>query len=210
MKRLVLSLVVLLVGCGSGGNSPSGATGGSNQAPTGSFRMSPEGVALMGGTMVTFTATANDADGDAIQYAWNFGDGQTGSGATTTHAFQSAGSLTVTCTISDSKGASTSMTGTAAVKGLSGQWVDADPDYSLELTQTGSTFTGKVFSTWNGQVSDITGGVVRDPRSLSFHRESFKLGYATCDYTGTVDATGDHIHAVCVQNDRTSFDLTRR
>jgi PKD repeat protein len=210
MKRVAIPLVVLLAACGGGGSSPSGPSASANRAPTGSFVVSPSGNALLGATVMTFTASATDADGDPVQYAWNFGDGQTGSGASATHVFASAGTLTVTLTLSDSKGGSTPVTGTVIVKSLTGKWVDADPDYWLELTQAGSNFTGKVFSTWNGHVSNVTDGVVKNPRSLTFYRDSFKAGYATCDYAGTVDATGDRIQCVCVREARTTFDLRRQ
>jgi hypothetical protein len=68
----------------------------------------------------------------------------------------------------------------------------------------------EVVSTWNRHVSDVTDGVVRNARSLSFHRDSFKRGYATCDDTGTVDATGDRIQCVCLPEARTTFDLRRQ
>jgi hypothetical protein len=43
------------------------------------------------GDAVTFTGAANDAEQQATTWTWNFGDGQTGSGATTTHPYAAAG-----------------------------------------------------------------------------------------------------------------------
>ena len=65
------------------------------------------------GSPVSFTASATDVS-PAVQaagftYAWNFGDGSTGSGATTSHSFASAGTYTVTVTATDEYG----KTGTA-------------------------------------------------------------------------------------------------
>ncbi|MFL6139376.1 MAG: PKD domain-containing protein [Frankiaceae bacterium] len=76
-----------------------------NQAPTASF------TASCGGTLTcSFDAGGSfDSDGTIVSYAWDFGDGATGTGKTTTHPYGSAGSRTVTLTVTDNQGA----TGTA-------------------------------------------------------------------------------------------------
>jgi PKD repeat protein len=50
------------------------------------------------GSITYFTATAN---GSSIAYAWNFGDGQTGGGATTPHVYGSLGMYTAVVTASN-------------------------------------------------------------------------------------------------------------
>lgn len=58
------------------------------------------------GESVTFTAGAStDAEGEAISYAWGFGDGTTGSGATTSHTFGAAGLYDIAVRAIDSAGA---------------------------------------------------------------------------------------------------------
>ncbi len=57
---------------------------------------------------VAFTATANDPDGQVVSYTWDFGDGQTGSGAAASHDYVQAGTFTARVTVVDNEGASAS------------------------------------------------------------------------------------------------------
>ena len=57
------------------------------------------------GTWVDFNASGSyDPDGSIVSYAWNFGDGTTGSGASTSHVFPYEGYFTVTLTVTDNTG----------------------------------------------------------------------------------------------------------
>ncbi|WP_207005961.1 PKD domain-containing protein [Nocardioides aromaticivorans] len=54
------------------------------------------------GLVCSFDASGSaDPDGDALTYAWTFGDGSTGSGRTPEHTYATAGPRTVTLTVSD-------------------------------------------------------------------------------------------------------------
>ncbi|MFM7100192.1 MAG: PKD domain-containing protein, partial [Verrucomicrobiota bacterium] len=79
-----------------------------NQAPTLAVGASATSVAT--GAGVTFTATATDPDGDALSYAWDFGDKTFGTtnAATATKSWTTAGEYRVRCTVSDMKGQTTS------------------------------------------------------------------------------------------------------
>jgi nucleoid-associated protein YgaU len=46
-------------------------------------------------------ANSTDPDGRIVSYAWNFGDGTTGSGVNVTHSYKAAGTYKVTLTVTD-------------------------------------------------------------------------------------------------------------
>lgn len=89
-------------------------------APTGSFTTSPS-ANLSTNTTIFFNASAVTWAGRNITgYAWNFGDGNTGSGVTTTHQYRTAGSFTVTLTLTDDQGAQSQTSQTLVITTLGG------------------------------------------------------------------------------------------
>ncbi len=97
-----------IIGIGAGvavGVGVAVAAGGSdddpNQSPTiGSATVTP----LYGSVplQVSATATASDPDGDPLTYTWNFGAG-TATGASASFTYQSAGTFTVSLTVTDGR-----------------------------------------------------------------------------------------------------------
>lgn len=75
-----------------------------NNAPTLSISATSTNPTV--GAAITLTATASDPDGDALAYAWVFGDGtySTNNGAVQTKSWSSAGHYQVLCTASDMQG----------------------------------------------------------------------------------------------------------
>jgi len=96
------------------------SSGGSNKPPIAVFSVTPSvGLAPMD---VTFDASASsDTDGSIVQYTWNFGDGQTGSGVSVAHTYNNADTYAVTLTVTDNNGArgtqSTNVTSTIGIGG---------------------------------------------------------------------------------------------
>ena len=57
------------------------------------------------GVTLTFSASANDANGDTLAYYWDFGDGNFGTnGPAASKSWSSAGEYVVRCTVTDMKG----------------------------------------------------------------------------------------------------------
>jgi hypothetical protein len=88
--------------------------------------------------------------------------------------------------------------------------IDADPRFVLELTQNGSTFSGRVMVT-GVHLSNIVNGVVTDPRNITFRREWTGEGFFgvyTGDYKGSVDSALNKIAAESIPG--VTFNLTRQ
>ncbi len=91
-------------------NSPSAVPGApANLPPIAASAFSP--ATPLTSQMVTFNASASyDPDGTINSYAWTFGDGASGQGRTSSHAYANTGLYTATLTVTDNGG----MTGTKA------------------------------------------------------------------------------------------------
>lgn len=83
------------------------------------------------GADITFDGSgSSDEDNDPLTYAWDFGDGSTGTGVNPTHAYASAGVYTVTLVVNDGTEDSQPDTTTAAIEDrLEG---DANGDNSVD------------------------------------------------------------------------------
>ena len=89
----IVFLAPMLAGCTDvlGGNSP----------PTATMSVDPSGT-VKAGSSVTFSAAgSSDPDGDSLTFEWDFGDGNTGTGLTTSHAYAQPGEF-VAITVVDS------------------------------------------------------------------------------------------------------------
>ena len=142
-----------------------------NLAPN--FTFTPIAPQVM--TTVTFDATSTTNNGaacaTACTYAWNFGDGTTATGITTTHQFRTVGNFATALTVTDSRGASANVVKTVpvgagtpptAVFTVSPQNPGIDQDVFFNATQSvpaaGRTITKYEWSFGDGQFA--TGVVV--------------------------------------------------
>jgi len=171
VKVPILLLVSVWLACGGG--SPA------NVSPTASFSRSPEGVVITGVTIVVFTATASDPDGDVLTLTWDFGDGVSGSGASVTHVYSSEGVFPVSLSIRDGRGGAAALGSTVTTRSLSGRWLLSEGgarfyERGYDIVQAGPALGGQPFAVPDKGCLGALTGVATSPRELSFH-------FAGCD-----------------------------
>ena len=95
-----------------------------SQLPTAVFSATPlSGIAPL---TVDFDATAStDPDGTIETYSWDFGEGNSGTGVTTNHTFDTQGTYNVTLTVTDNNGNAATMTTAITVNPEPGACVHA-------------------------------------------------------------------------------------
>lgn len=77
---------------------------GAGANPTASFTMSPASPALNQTMFFNASASRPAAGRTIVSYAWDFGDGRTGTGVQTNHAYSAAGGYIVTLVVTDDAG----------------------------------------------------------------------------------------------------------
>ncbi len=138
-----------------------------NQPPHAAFSYSPTNPTP--GEWVHFDASASsDPNGTIVSYAWNFGDGTTGTGVSVYHQFTSAGTYSVRLTVRDNAGATDSVTHSVVVAAvIPAPHADAGGPYTgvvgQPVTLNGSASTGSIAQyIWNfGDGTSGTGVTVQ-------------------------------------------------
>lgn len=87
-----------------------------NRAPVAAFAFSPTNPTVR--DEVSFASTSTDPDGTIASWAWNFGDGATSTLPNPTHRYSTNGPKTVGLTVTDSDGATATVTQTVNVANL--------------------------------------------------------------------------------------------
>ena len=151
-----------------------------NQSPIADFSASCEFLEC------AFDATASyDPDGGIASYAWNFGDGNTGSGQSLLHAYGAPGTYTVYLTVADHEGAT-------AIKGKTVSVVE-EPAPGFNLAATGRKARGlqKADLAWTGADSSNVDVYRNGARIVTTPNDGF--------HTDNIDlrGPGTYVYQVC-------------
>ena len=146
-----------------------------------------------GGTVAMSAGGSSDPDGDALSYAWRFGDGAVATGAAVTHTYTQDGPYTVELTVKDIRGLLATTTTTVTVANVApsiGPFADAELLPGESYTASGS-FADPGADTWSAVVSY---GDSPSSSALALAAKSFTLSHvynATGTFTVTVSVADD-------------------
>jgi PKD repeat protein len=138
-----------------------------NGPPTADFSFAP--AAPRAGQAVSFTPSVSDAEGDAVTLAWRFGDGETATGPSPSHVYDSPGTYSVVLTATDEHGAAATRNHTVTVKADPGpapgfEYSPANPltGELVTFTSTSTASQGSITDTdWDmdgdGEFDDASG-----------------------------------------------------
>ncbi len=107
------ALLVAACGGGSDYSAPAPPPPAMSTGPTAAF-VAPA-TATANGAVAFDSSTSTSSDGSALQYAWDFGDGQRGGGKTIAHVFANPGAAIVTLTVIDGAARRASTTHTVTI-----------------------------------------------------------------------------------------------
>ncbi|HEX6042757.1 DNA/RNA non-specific endonuclease [Longimicrobium sp.] len=151
-------------------------------------------VGIEGSTVTLSAAPSSDPDGDALTYAWSFGDGETGTGVSPTHVYADNGNYQVSVVVTDAYGAADTATTTVTVMNAA-PTVAAFAGGALLRGETyaaaGSFGDAGAADTWTATVDYGDGG---GARPLALDGTSFALSHrytAAGTFTVTVRVTDD-------------------
>ena len=156
------------------------------------------------GSAIAFDASASsDEDGDALSYAWTFGDGTSGTGAAPTHTYADNGSYQARVTVTDLYGGSAAAAVTVTITNvaptvgpISGAPIDpieAGSPVTLTASFTdpglGDTHTGSV--RWNFTQAFVAADMTRSPTANAPGTISTSATLAAGVYTATLRVRDD-------------------
>ena len=150
-------------------------------------------VGIEGSAVTLSAANSTDPDGDALAYAWSFGDGATGTGVSPTHVYADNGNYAVRVIVTDPYGAADTAFTTVTVMNVAPS-VAAFAGAQLlqgETYAASGSFADPGADTWTATVDYGDGG---GPQPLALSGKGFALSHrytAAGTFTVTVRVTDD-------------------
>ncbi len=159
----------------------------------------PPSAAIAGPTVgftdevLSFTAAAStDSDGNIVSYAWDFGDGASGSGVNPSHSYAAAGTYMLTLTVTDDGGLSDSATFSVTIS----DEVNTPPTAGFTSNPVSQFFVDENIDFNASSSSDADGSITNYHWNFGngHSAQGMKVSYAyanTGDYTVTLTVTDD-------------------
>ena len=177
-----------------------------NVAPSVSITSPADGVSYTEGESISFTADVSDSDGSVSSTVWDFGDSSSSLVSSTSHSYDSAGTYTVTLTVTDDEGSSSQ--GSVSIT-INSAACDAFPATTLTAPTDGVTgqSTTPTFSWSAASCGDETATVYRlmlAANSADLTRDA-STECTDCLYNSTTSSTSLTLDAGILQNAQTYY-----
>ena len=181
----------------------SGRSGSGFQLPTAAFSATPNNLS------VNFDASgSSDPDGSITSYAWDFGDGSTGTGVNPTHPYAASGTYTVTLTVTDNNGGQDSVSHDVSVQGPN---VLPKAGFSSTVTGASASFDSSTSSDPDGTIQsyawdfgDGTTSTAANPSHTYASSGTFHVQLTVTDDRGGTDSV-THDVTVATQPPHAAF-----
>ncbi|WP_223692385.1 LamG domain-containing protein [Leifsonia poae] len=184
-----------------------------NQAPVASFTATPNGLAV-----AVDGSASSDPDGTVASYAWNFGDGATGTGSTASHTYAAGGTFTITLTVKDNLGlASAPVTKSVTVTAPPPAAIASD---TFERTSASGWGTADLGGAWTGAgaasaytVASGTGTIVGAAASTKTELLSGILSTntdTTVQFSSPTTSTGGGIYVSAIGRSNGTIEYSAR
>ncbi|CAD5991104.1 conserved exported protein of unknown function [Agreia sp. COWG] len=140
---------------------------------------------------VAFDASGSaDQDGTIATYAWDFGDGQTATGATPTHAYSTAGDHAVALTVTDNSGESTTLSHTVTTNlanvAPTASFTSTVTDLSVAFYASGSTDSDGSIASYSWNFGDGSTGTGVNPSHAYAIAGSYPVTLNVTDNKGLI------------------------
>lgn len=200
---LPVLVLVSLVACNSSGPTTPDPTPTPtpqpNRAPVVTSVLATPTFGIQDFGIFTFNASATDADGDALTFAWNIaGNARTGA-VVQAGPFTNGGTGQATVTVTDGRGGSTAGSVQFIVGTMTGTWSgavlqsNALPAFTMVLNQALGLFTGTIATgQGNGQVGP-TGAIATITASGAITMRIKVAPFSDFTMTGQMDGTGRNV-----------------
>ncbi|MEU1971945.1 PKD domain-containing protein [Microbacterium sp. NPDC019599] len=141
---------------------------------------------------------STDSDGTITDFAWNFGDGSTGSGPTAQHTYAAAGTYTVTLTVTDNRGGTA--TATRDVIAVVNQTPTAAftataTDQTVALDGSGSTDGDGTLTSYAWDFGDGSGGSGATTSHAYANPGTYTVTLTVTDNRGATNSTTKQVTA---------------
>lgn len=163
-----------------------------NQLPTAAFDFDAAGLA------VDFDgAGSSDPDGTIASYAWDFGDGETGTGVSPSHTYAAAGSYSVKLTVTDDRGGKHTATRAVAVTRVNQKpeaaFAVSQDELAIGVDASGSTDPDGTIASYAWDFGDGDSGTGKTATHTYAEAGTYTVRLTVTDNDGVVDSADRQI-----------------